>query len=458
MAQAILLRGGAGGVSSDDVTASKAQVLQGYKTVTTDSDDEIIEGTMVNRGNGMDTVEFLDAYWDSKYVARMEQGFYAQAGQWKPYVAIPYAVLASGIHIDANKMLDTLQVAGVRGNIHTYGAWNNASEVVNATWENKVHVRFEEGYYHKDGNYKPAAIVPYDVLANAIGIDASKMLSALNVLGKQGQIKTVDTAESNYRTNKSTSFGLDSWTNPSNPVFYVDFPYGSAYYTRPDGHPHVCIDAINLGDVTADKVMRGFTATSKNGVRFAGTMPDYSSGRVVFNGATFDGILATGVASKGFFSNGNYYAHSIQPDYKYSGIYGGGMNLNINTSYPALRSRRIGCVLSQSINVTPFRQIVVYYRSVANIQGDPYTTLEAHVNRASTRRLVDVAGAGKVDAIDVLRQGTASPAINRTGQIVLNVADINEQAFISFGAYCNIDRGSDIFAGAVQITKIDFLN
>ena len=458
MAQAILLRGGAGGVGSDDVTASKAQVLQGYKTVTTDSDDEIIEGTMVNRGNGMDTVEFVDAYWESKFVARMEQGFYAQVGQGKPYVGIPYSVLANGIHIDANKMLDSLTIAGVRGTVRTYGAWNNASEVVNATWENRVHVRFEEGYYPKDGNYKPAAIVPYNTLANAIGLDVSKMLNSLSVLGKQGQIKTVDTAESNYRTNKSTSFGLDSWTNPSNPVFYVDFPYGSAYYTRPDGHPHVCIDAINLGDVTADKVMRGFTATSKNGVRFAGTMPDYSSGRVVFNGATFDGILATGVASKGFFSNGNYYAHSIQPDYKYSGIYGGGMNLNINTSYPALRSRRIGCVLSQSINVTPFRQIVVYYRSVANIQGDPYTTLEAHVNRASTRRLVDVAGAGKVDAIDVLRQGTASPAINRTGQIVLNVADINEQAFISFGAYCNIDRGSDIFAGAVQITKIDFLN
>lgn len=145
MADAILIAGGTGGVSSDDVTAKREHVLQGYTALTADSDDEAVQGTMVNRGNGMDTVEFLDAYWDSKYVARMEQGFYAQVDQWKPYVAIPYAVLASGIHLDANKMLDTLQVAGIRGNIHTYGAWNNASEVINATWENKVHVRFEEG-------------------------------------------------------------------------------------------------------------------------------------------------------------------------------------------------------------------------------------------------------------------------------------------------------------------------
>ncbi len=454
----ILIPGSSGGgVGSDDVTASKAQVLQGYTALTADSDDEPAQGTMVNRGNGMDTVEFLDAYWDSKYVARMEQGFYAQAGQWKPYVAIPYAVLANVIHLDANKMLDNLQVAGVRGNIRTYGAWNAASEVVNATWENKVHVRFEEGYYSKDGNYKPAAIVPYDVLANAIGLDASKMLNSLNVLGKQGQIKTVDTAESNYRINKSASFGLDGWTNPSNPVFYVDFPHGSAYYTRPDGHPHVCIDAVNLGDVTPDKVMRGFTATSKNGVRFAGTMPDYSSGRVVFNGATFDNVLVSGVAAKGFYANGTYYAYNIQSGYAYGGIYGGGMNLQLNTTYTALRSRRIGCVLSQSINITPFRQIVIYYRSMANIQGNPYVSLEAHVSRASVRGQANVSGA-IVDTIDIVRQGTASPAINREGQIVLDVSAINEHIFLSFGAFCNQDRASDIFAGAVQITRVDFLN
>lgn len=381
-----LINKSGGGVSSDDVTARKEHVLQGYTALTSDSDDEPVQGTMVNRGT-----------------------------------------------------------------------WNTASEVVNAPWENNVHTRFEEGYYPKDGNFKPTAKIPYAVLVNVLGINNSKMLDTLTIAGKQGQIKSIDTAASNFRINKSTAFGIDNWTNPSNPVFYVDFPHGNGYYNRSDGHPHTCIDAVNLGDATPDKVMRGFTATSKNGVRFAGTMPDYSSGRTVFNGATFDGTLASGVATKGFFSNGNYYAHSIQSDYRYSGIYGGGMNLNINTSYSVLRSRKIGCVLSQSINVTPFRQIVVYYRSVANIQGDPYVSLEVHVSRASIRGHVNVAGTD-VDTIDVIRQGTASPAINRNGQIVLNVADINEQAFISFGAYCNSDRASDVFAGAVQITKIDFLN
>lgn len=386
MADAILMSGGVGGVASDDVTAKREHVLQGYTALTSDSDDEPVQGTMVN-----------------------------------------------------------------------CGTWNTASEVVNAPWENTIHTRFEEGYYPRDGNFKPTAKIPYAVLVNVLGIDNSKMLDTLTIAGKQGQIKSIDTAASNYRINKSFAFGIDNWTNPSNPVFYVDFPHGNGYYNRPDGHPHVCIDAINLGDVTADKVMRGFTATSKNGVKFAGTMPDYSTGRTVFNGATFDGLLASGVATKGFYANGTYYAYNIQSGYAYGGIYGGGMNLQLTTDSPALRSRRIGCVFSQSINVTPFRQIVVYYRSAANIQGAPYVTLEAHVSRASVRGQVNVSGA-IVDTIDVIRKDTASPAINREGQIVLDVSAINEYVFLSFGAFCNQDRASDIFAGAVQITRVDFLN
>ena len=438
MADAILMAGGTGGVSSDDVTAGKAQVLQGYKTVTNDSDDEVVEGTIPNRGNIVDTVSFENAHWDSKYLARMEQGFYSQNGQWKPCVAIPYEVLANVAGIDASKMLDTLTVAGVSGAVRTYGAWNNASEVVNATWENKVHVRFEEGCYSKDGNYKPAAIVPYDVLANAIGIDASKMLSALNVLGKQGQIKSINTQDNNYRVNKSTSFGIDNWTDRNNPVFYVDFPHGNGYYNRSDGHPHVCIDAVNLGTAGADSVLSGQTATSVQGVKFAGaiqrwicttgdvitalggegfvwddthasrgrgivtkilnngfiqganwvflpspnlqpwnirqnvnvngvvgTMVDYGAGGVPFNGATFDGRLASGVANKGFILRDiERYLNLKNNSYGYKGIVDGGLKLTngygYNTSFKS--APYVGFVLSKSINLTPFRQLKVGFR------------------------------------------------------------------------------------------------
>ena len=455
MADAILMAGGTGGVSSDDVTASKAQVLQGYKTVTTDSDDEVIEGTMVNRGNGMDAVDFTNAHWESKFVARMEEGYYSQAGQWNPYVAIPYAVMASVAGVDANKMLETLTVAGVRGTVHTYGAWNTASEVVNATWENKVHVRFEEGYYPKDGNYKPAAIVPYDVLANAIGIDASKMLSALNVLGKQGQIKSINTQDNNYRVNKSNAFGIDNWTDRNNPVFYVDFPHGNGYYNRPDGHPHVCIDANNLGTAQADSVLEWQTATSQYGVKFVGTIPrwiashgdiiiansshsgqgfaydlpgvgrgivvgikngsfiqganyvalpspnlqpwnvrqnvnvngvvgtmvDYGAGGSVFNGATFDGRLASGVANKGFILRGiGRYLNLKNSSNGYKGIVDGGLKLTNGYGYSTSfkSAPDVGFVLSRSINLTPFRQLKVGFKFLI-FRGDGTSSQPARV-------------------------------------------------------------------------------
>ena len=188
MADAILMSGGVGGVTSDDVTARREQVLQGYTALTSDSDDEPVQGTMANRGNIVDTVELVNAHWDSKFLARMEQGYYSQNGQYKPCVAIPYAVLANVAGVDASKMLDTLTVAGTRGTIPNRGVWNEASEVVNAPWESTVHTRFERGYYPQEGQFKPTAKIPYSMLANAIGLDNSKILDNYNILGKQGTI------------------------------------------------------------------------------------------------------------------------------------------------------------------------------------------------------------------------------------------------------------------------------
>ena len=391
MADAILMSGGVGGVSSDDVTAKRWHVVQGFTALTSDSGDEPANGELANKGNGgasngVICPEMFYYTLEGAYTARFDAGAYYNAGergQWKPYVSVP--------------------------------VWM----VKQAT------------------NYHP-----------------EKTLSDTVTCQERGTVKMVDTKLNNYTNNQAKVVAMD----PGRGKLVMLMGHGNAYYFRDDNNPHVETDAANFGDVTADKVMRGYTATSKYGIKFAGTMPDLQSGRTVFNGATFDNELASGVANKGFYLNGTYFAYSLNQNYGYAGVRNGGMNFNLSTGFPELKSRRIGCVLSQSINLTPFRQIVISYRTLANIQGNPYATLEAHVNRASTRRLLDVAGAGKVDAVDILRQGTASPAINRTGQIVLDVADINEQAFISFGAYCNSDRASDVFAGAVQITKIDFLN
>lgn len=386
MAKALLMSGGVGGVSSDDVTAKREHVLQGYTALTSDSNDEPVQGTMVNRGNVVDTVGFENAYWDSKFLARMEQGFYSQSGQYKPCVAIPYAVLAQTIGVDRSKMLDTLTIAG-----------------------------------------------------------------------KQGQIKSINTQDNNYRVNKSSAFGIDWWSDVNNPVFWIDFPHGNGYYNRPDGHPHACIDAINLGDVTADKVMRGFTATSKNGVKFAGTMPDLQSGRVVFNGATFDGDLLLGVASKSYSAINNTVAYQIGSGYGYSGVYNGGLNISLRTDSRVLLRRNVGFCFSHSVDMTPFNRVVIDYRSVGNISGNPSIEFVCFVT--PTWHLARGAVIYNNQPIDKFNQiSNLSRGVDLNGQVTIDTRSLTGQCFVGCYAFVNISNSRDRYIGQLQITKIEFFN
>ena len=97
----------------------------------------------------------------------------------------------------------------------------------------------------------------------------------------EGEIVSVDTGANNFRINKSNAYGIDNWTEPSNPTFYIDLPHGNAFYKRSDGHPHTCIDAEKLGNATADRVVAGSTFTSKNGVAVQGQIVDRGDGAVV---------------------------------------------------------------------------------------------------------------------------------------------------------------------------------
>lgn len=53
----VLMTGAGGGTGSDECTASKAQVLAGQTAVTSDSDDESVEGTMPNNGEQSATLK-----------------------------------------------------------------------------------------------------------------------------------------------------------------------------------------------------------------------------------------------------------------------------------------------------------------------------------------------------------------------------------------------------------------
>ena len=117
MAQAILLRGGTGGVTSDDVTASKAQVLQGYKTVTTDSNDEVVEGTIPDKGVGNINARPDVMDWgNSRMSIVMHEGYY-HGNNGNPWVWATFADLQKLVKIAPNQVLETATYLGVKGGI-----------------------------------------------------------------------------------------------------------------------------------------------------------------------------------------------------------------------------------------------------------------------------------------------------------------------------------------------------
>ena len=389
MAKALIMSGGVGGVTSDDVTAKKWHVVQGFTALTSDSGDEPANGELANKGNGgapngVICPEMFYYTLEGAYVARFDAGAYyntGERGQWKPYVSVP-------------------------------------------VWMAK-----------QATNYRP-----------------EKTLSDTVTCQERGTVKMIDTKLNNYTNNQARNMGIDYGRGK----LWMELGHGNAYYYRDDNVPHVETDSANLGDVTADKVMRGFTATSKNGVKFAGTMPDLQSGRTVFNGATFDNELVSGVATKSFHFNRELYSYQIANGYGYSGIYGGGMNLSLRTTSPELRGRKIGCILSQSNNLTPFRRIVVNYRTTGSISGNPVINFYAFIapSRALVREGVEFNGA-RVDGFSQI--STQIMASTRQGQLVIDTSNINEQAFLGFYASANAS-GAENFNGAIQITRIEFIN
>lgn len=116
MADCILLKGGSGGLDSDDFTATAAQVLQGYFAGVKGS-DEAVEGTMVNNGVTK-AATYVGMNTSAKYLfARFPAGYYYldENGTQNPYISMAYDKVASAIGLTKYKLLAGTTVLGIAG-------------------------------------------------------------------------------------------------------------------------------------------------------------------------------------------------------------------------------------------------------------------------------------------------------------------------------------------------------
>jgi hypothetical protein len=553
MADAILMAGGTGGVSSDDVTAGKAQVLQGYKTVTTDSNDEVVEGTIPKRGTWSTASEVVNASGESTVHVRFEEGYYNKDGQYKPTAKIPYAVLSNVLGIDANKMLSNLTIAGTTGNIPIRGY---KGEDCNEMWYYQVEggyvVRLEEGYYHKDpsGQWKPYVIAPTALVKGAVNYRPEKTLSDTVTCNERGHIKMVDTKLNNYSNNQARNIGIDGVRRK----LWMELGHGNAYYCRDDNGPHVETDASKLGTAGADSVLQWQTATSQHGINFQGTiprwiathgdvilanpshsgqgfaydlpgvgrgiaigikngsfiqganyvffpmpnlippnlragenfagiigtMPDYGTGRVAFRNATFDGVLISGVANKGFILNSiGRYLNLKNINYGYQGIVDGGLKFinGYSGNTHVKTAPDIGCVFANSVNLTPFRYIKMGFKFI-EFRGDGTGAQPARIELEVGATPTSGAGGETYhnESNTVVRDvgGRSKFAIYTMTSTRVNVGNISDQSqqyltldvsasqghhfiYIMLGNIVHEYSGGSVYA-VVVVNNIEFIN
>ena len=465
MADAILKSGGSGGVGSDEVTASKAQVLQGYSTVTSDSDDEIVEGTLLYKGNGgkpngVISTEMWYYGTEDAYVTRFDAGAYYNMGEWKPYVSVPVWMAKQAVNYHPEKTLNDTVTCNERGQIkmidtqaENYKANLSTNYGIDSWNAHTFWMDFPHGnayYYRADGH--PHCCIPAEALGTAQADSVLEWQTATSQHGVKfnGAIRRwVSNTGHVITAVNGEGFAWDDTLAGRGRGIISKIPNG--WYIQ--GAEYVFLSSPNLypQNIRAGVNINGIT----------GTMPDYSTGRVVFNGATFDGTLLSGVANKDFFIGRDYYALYLDDRYRYSGIYDGGINLSLSTATPSVRGRYIGCIMSQSVNLTPFNRIDVYWRVVGDVKNDAYIDFNAGIAKASALRRggITVGSSSKDGFNEETVKGMAkSPAITKSGKIELYVGGINEQAFLYFCASVNISSSRDAFTGSIQITRIDFLN
>lgn len=173
--------GGGGGVTSDDVTAGRDQVLQGFKTITSDSDDEVVDGSLTSMPSQVDALSWrFDG--DNAYL-KIPQGAYVAGGGAE--VKLPFAWVRP--HIPEGGMINTSGAFGKQGTIPDRGAGNGNGEI-GTNGGDTVFVNFPDGYYHTQIG-KSYMWLKWADLARVLGLNGAYWLDNYSAVGIQGQIR-----------------------------------------------------------------------------------------------------------------------------------------------------------------------------------------------------------------------------------------------------------------------------
>lgn len=280
----ILIPGSSGGgVTSDDVTAGRGQVLQGYRTVTTDSDDEIIEGiiqvvdTSQNNYRKTRTTEYgLDKNRNAFYMHLPQRSAYYTRNDNTPHVEVDADVLgnASPNQVLSGATATSKNGVNFQGSFPVTSDANSMEELwyYNDHGEDSYVTRIPEAAYIKYWNadrtqsWDPWVRIPRQLIKNAINYHPELTIGTVNTLTEQGQIP-----------DRGESAGVSYYQlrEDNNGRLYILFKngwYHRAPWTDPQGHTHEAYLYLNyeqlknLFGIDGSRMLQGHNVAGVNGL------------------------------------------------------------------------------------------------------------------------------------------------------------------------------------------------
>ena len=297
MADCIIAGTGGGGVSSDELTARAAHVLAGKKFVGEDTDDDVGVGTMPNNGQVSRTLragenlQIARGYHDGTGVvnsAPLADQTAGNAGTGD--ILSGKTAWVNGSRVDGSiPVFNTMGPSGTdpRGSLTTeYGIDLNAHTL----W---MHAPAHNAYYMRSDGH-PHICMDTEALGDAV---AQQVLQGCTFTSKNG----MKIPGAIYRWPLSGDIGgqrvMDAYENTA---FAGDYgARGRGVFMRMPGGSQIdptCMWAWAPAPTILPQNIRSGT----NVLGVWGSMPDYSSTCVPFDGAHFDGTHISGWASGSF--------------------------------------------------------------------------------------------------------------------------------------------------------------
>ena len=442
MAECIFTGTGGGGVSSDELNARAEQVLAGRSYVGADTEDEAGAGTMPNIGGVQRTLHAGESM-------AIPQGYHdgtgavaaASLAEQTPGTAAARDILAGksawvdGRRVDGNiPVVDTAagnHRAGVAG---TYGLATDLGLLWAAAPRGNA--------YYMRGDGSPTVCIEAEALGDAI---KEQVLQGARATSKYG-LKFEGAIPRWTRTGDIGGQGVvNAWENTA---FAGDYgPNGRVVFMRVPGAWYINPD-IMWAVAPAPTLLPQNIKQGVNILGIWGSMPDYSSTCVPFDGAHFDGVHLSGWAeglintrsrfSIGATGNVNS-ARSAEVTSAIGGTYSGG-------GEPAL------ClwVLTPSVVLTPFR------RALVTVSYSTNALIMSHGNGVNIwAGMSRVEGTSHNRQLIPIREAAASGLRNQSGRVTLDIPldGVSEQGFIVVAAHgSNFRRrdGSSVFSARLE--------